>query len=99
MYDTETLRGDAESKATAQATTELTDRHINTWRRGRGSWQDLAGQAAALSMRFDGLPEKQAEVLRRKLAGQTCAEIAADLGITKTCAKRRLKRARQTLTG
>jgi len=96
MYDTETLRGDAESKATAQRTDELTYRHQHNL---PGSWQDLAGQAAALSMRFDGLPEKQAEVLRRKLAGQTCAEIAADLGITKTCAKRRLKRARRNLAG
>jgi DNA-directed RNA polymerase specialized sigma24 family protein len=95
MYATaEQLRDDAQSKSCAMQDDELTDRHQHN---RRGSWQDLAAQAAAHGIRFDGLPERQAQALRLKLAGATAREIGEALGVSKRAVRRLLQRARGNL--
>ena len=91
MYDRDQLMADATSK-TVGGGIRAADRHLHN---RPGAWQDLAAQAAALGLRLDGLPDKEAEARRRKLAGQTAAEIGAALGgISRRAVRRLLSRAR-----
>lgn len=98
MYATEErLRTDAQSKSCAMQDDELTDRHHHN---APGPWETLAAQAAAHGIRFDVLPEKQAQALRLKVAGATAAEIGAALGgLSRRAVRRLLQRARENLRG
>lgn len=103
MYDTDRLRGDAESKSTAQMTNELTYRHEHN---APGSWETLAAEAAMRhlapqiareAVKRNVISARQAEAFVRQAGGEKPFEIAENMQTSTRAVRRLLKRARRNL--
>ena len=90
MYnDPDRLRADALSKSTGGGV-EADQRHLHNI---PGSWQDLAAQAAVHGLRFDVLPDDQAEALHLRVTGHSLRQIGDALGVSTRTVRKPRRRA------